>query len=247
MSTLLIFGDSYSADVDDKIYHYNRPDLAEQHEQLLSFRNFLEQSNRFDTIKNFSLNGCSLWYQYLQFKENYTGNEKVLWFVTNPGRLYHPQHGHLANYHSADAVLQMLGNTDPERSRFADIAKHYFMYVQNWEQEVFEHMLLLERIQKECSAVFVPCFNDSIHNEIFITKNSLLDISIKEQTYWGSPYIQELTKDCYDIRKGHMIEQNHKILADKILHAFDQNEHVSIDVEDFAFPNESDKHRYLVK
>jgi len=246
MNDLLIFGDSFSAPYEEKLNYINRPDIVRKHNSLITFQTVLEQSNRFSSIKNFSVNGCSLWYQYLQFKEHYTGKETVVWFVTNPGRLYHQRYGHLSSYASADTMLQILDNSDPERSRWADIAKHYFLYVQNWEQVTFEHMLLLERIQKECSAVLVPCFEDSIHNEIFTTKNSLLDISIKEQSYWGSPYIQDLTKNCVDIRKGHMIEQNHIILANKILDAIDNQTHVYIDVDDFEEPTKEDTVKYFV-
>jgi hypothetical protein len=246
---LLIFGDSYGEE-DIKMYQKDEQ-IYPLINKLINYHSLLRDSNRFDRIVSYADGGCSLWVQYKEFKKRYTGNETVLWFLTEPGRftidLRNTSFNGIFNVSSVSSLHHhiWLSETQNEDEYITDIFKSaadYVMWMRDNEKEEYLHSKLIEEIQYIAgdNLHIIDTFN-------FFKKSnpSLLDIFVEENKMLLGKHDWTLFRRAFkDIRRNHIIEENHVILAQLIIDKIFNG--VEIDFSKLAKPKQSDFKKYFI-
>jgi hypothetical protein len=195
---IAIYGDSFGANPigvkDYSLYPYIKNSWWEILSAKYNITNFCEWS-------------ASLLYSTEQFIQTHQEFDKVIFLITHPGRIsvkHDLKYKHFVNYEYStfwrkDAKLQ--GWND-----LLDAVLSYYKFIQNDSLSNIQHQSYLSYIKSIRNDIFlIPCFSHSFKNEF-----SLCDIFDKEQQYWNVKY----KVDKLDIRKGHLTNPNHVILAD---------------------------------
>ena len=126
------------------------------------------------------------------------------------------------------------------RNRFRD----YYLYIQDDHFDNTMHSLMLDDIkEKRPDAILIPAFPMSIPDLDRSKYSSLLDISQKDTLYFGLGERMPNSAELHDARKCHMNEENHKILADKMLN-FLSGQPVYLNKNDFVNPVKQSDHYF---
>lgn len=234
MQRLLLIGDSYA---DEYLHLPNR---------FYSYHQALKQ--HYDVV-NIGARGASLWYSYKQLKLHYRQGDIVLWMVTGPGRMSGPW-GHASNYHDVNFRVELMHKgvwPMNEHIRPLEAIRDYMAHAIDMDYETYAQWAMLDRIKRKdltMPYLLVPCFKESMEG----IKDSLFDVFMLENTTWGIKDYGELVRKWIDNRVSHLTEENHRILAKKILDALNQGlETLPISVDEFVRPALIDKTRYLTR
>ena len=241
---LLIFGDSYGEE-ELVAYPQGHP-LYSEVMKLKSFHEIIRESREFNSVTSYAKGGADLWSQYEIFLQKYTGKETVVWFVTQSRRLT-VDNVSAPNLSSAEFLLWTYesGNM-PYDAKTVSLIKSvidFFTYLQNDKQEIFLHKKILEDIKLRVPNItFVNGFatDELPYNEenalckVFHNENRLF-LNTKDYTKY-----QDFIKKYYDLRRNHMTEENHMILAEQLLNTillgleFDYSRFKIQDLSDFS-------------
>ena len=190
-----IFGDSYGV-------------VLPEGNNTLSWVSII--SDKF-SVDNFSESSSSLYYSYQKFLESYKNYDKIIFLITNPGRIFlekcnirkHISHYDLAKYYRDRAETH-------EDKLILEAAKNYYLYVMNEEYDQCMHNLMVENIKNlHPNILLIPCFQNSIpgrHN------NCLFDACKLDWDF----YKLKDANNYNDIRHSHMNEINNQLLAKEI-------------------------------
>lgn len=256
MKKLLIFGDSFGEERNNSLKYlvsnYNLPaSIIDRHNSFKTYHSALRESGMFSEINNYSQDACGLWHQFSLFKKHYTGQEKVIFFITEPGRLYVEKVGHISSLENATKKLRDVktysNNRNLELEKILEGMIYYFMYSQNFKQEVYLQHLLVRDIIKICPDVhLIPCFDQSVPKDVS-DGGKLWHVFRLETFHWGFKSYADLHAKYWDIRCNHMTEENHVIFAEKLLSALSKDQPIDLKVEDFVLPKLEDLEKYLIK
>ena len=246
---LLIFGDSYG---EEYFKLYQKDDqLRPLINQLISYHSLLRNSNLFNKVISYADSGSSLWVQYNEFKKHYTGTETVLWFLTEPGRftidLRNTTFNDIFNAASISSLqhriwLCEIQKEDETITKIFKSAVDYAMWMRDIEKEEYLHSKLIIDIQNIAgdNLHIIDTFN-------FFKKSnpSLLDVFIEENKIFLGKYSWTLFRRLYkDIRRNHIIEENHVILAQQIIdNIFNR---IDFDFSKLVKPAQSDFKKYFI-
>lgn len=194
---IAIYGDSFGANPigvkDYSLYPY----IKESWWEILATKY---------NIKNFCEWSASLLFSLDQFISTHENYDKVIFLVTHPGRITVKDtttYRHFVNYEYSTfwrKTAKEQGWND-----LLDAVLSYYKYIQNDNVEKLQHQSYLSHLKSVRKDIhLIPCFRHS-----FNTQFSLCDIFDKEQAYWNVKY--DVNK--LDIRKGHLTNNNHEILA----------------------------------
>lgn len=229
---LLIFGDSYGSE------DTNHPLESK------SFHDILRASNYFDSVNSFAVPGVDLWSQFKKFRSIYTGSEEVIFFETNPGRLTLSDDVWCVGPHHADYKIK----AEPKNPIYP-VFKNYFMHLMRDDYDKFANECIIEKIKLMCPEVFViPCFSNSTtvgYNKQKQISENMCAINLNENMIFmksgniepGGPYL--------DLRKNHIIEENHVILAEQILEYYKNN--TLLNFYKYILPSTKDFSKYFLK
>ena len=192
-------------------------------------------------IKNFAKAGSSLWWSYKKFCKNIESYEAIVFVLTRYGRLSFEDH-HISG-------LETLNFINPElESQYPGISKsieHYFLILQDDQQEVFLHNKIIEDIKKRCKKtnkrlVLLPAFDCTIHHQD-IFEIGLHNITMKEiETATGSKkFIPETPR-----RVNHLSEMNRQILANIVHDILQGRCNTKIGIDNFVYETYSDLKKY---
>lgn len=211
-------------------------------------------SSKYD-ITNFARGGSSLFYSLNLFEKNNHNYDKIVFVVTNPGRLVLPAWPCFDNiYHRmipgplvAKNRIEDFSNVNSEiDSKLKNqllvwqAALDYFKYVQFQEFDTYVHNLMFDQITKHRpDTIIIPSFQTSHHS--FANKNCMIDIQTKEDNAWG---IEEYS--FRDIRNSHMTLKNNEIFAEKVCEWLN-GKPVDINLDDFVIPSMKEKDFYFRK
>lgn len=175
------------------------------------------------TIRNYSYPGSNLFYSMDLFLKNHNEYDKIVFVVTNPGRILLPNSSDfkdkngitdlkpsvVSNYDNA-VFLKEMYKDDPVHSKRLEATMDFFLYVQNTDFEKYVHLLMVEEITRiRPDAVVVPAFNVSTNYK----GTSMHQIQIKENNAWNyNPELAEIN----DIRHSHMTAENNAIFASEV-------------------------------
>ena len=132
MKKLAVFGDSYGV-------------VLPEGNNTLSWVSII--SDKF-SVDNFSESSSGLYYSYQKFLESYKNYDKIIFLVTNPGRIFlekcnirkHISHYDLATYY------RNLAETYEDKL-ILEAAKNYYLYVMNEKYDQCMHNLMVENIK----------------------------------------------------------------------------------------------------
>lgn len=256
MKKLLIFGDSFGEERNSSlkylISNYNLPQsIIDRHSSFKTYHSILKESRMFSEINNYSQDACGLWHQFSLFKKHFTGQEEVVFFITEPGRLYVEKVGHVSSLENASKKLRDIKtysvNENLELEKILEGIISYFMYSQNFKQEVYLQHLLIKDIIKICPNVhLIPCFEHSVSKDV-MDQGELWNVFKLETFHWGFKSYADLHAKYWDIRCNHMTEENHMVFAEKLLTSLKHNSHINLKIEDFVLPKLEDLEKYLIK
>jgi hypothetical protein len=250
---LLIFGDSYANEYKaprafkflESIPHIF--DALSISENLTSYHSIIRKSNVFKSVTSYGLTGDDVWNQYKKFKEVYTGTEAVLFFETTPFRITAPGEWPCPGLFSVEEMLNTRKKHSKELEKWQDdlepcvnalnAAIGYFKYLQRDDFDIFSSKNIVREIYNACPNVLIlPNFSSST---TFINK-CLCDISMSEFKLTDNAKIEH-----YELRRNHLTEENHVILAEKIINFFIND--IPFDFENFSTSHNPDFKKYYLK
>lgn len=192
---IAIFGDSYG---------------VSQHmwNNTLSWIDIISQNFLID---NFSESSSSLYYSYQKFLESYKNYDKIIFLVTNPGRIFlekcnirkHISHYDLAKYYRDLAETY-------EDKLILEAAKDYYLHIVNENYDQCMHNLMVDRIKNlHPNVLLIPCFQNSLPG---VYNNFLFNACVLD---WDFYKLKDANK-YNDIRHSHMNEINNQLLAKEV-------------------------------
>lgn len=175
-------------------------------------------SQKYD-LTSFAQGGSSLFYAYNKFIDCKNDVDKIILFVTTPGRLYidhdfYPnvdkKHLHISSYdmakNYADAYKEKF-----ELNKLYESIANYYLYVKNDIADKLFHNLMLEKIkQTRPDTIIVNLQEFSFQNDTdfkFYNTKSPLDV---HKNYW-------------DLRHCHLSREKHIILAELLDSVIENN------------------------
>ena len=166
--------------------------------------------DEFDT-DNHCASGSSFYYSAKLFLKNYHLYDKIIFLVTDPGRLevppvfsINPTQSRIPNITYATMMAEETGNI------IYKVAADYFFYFSDLDKECLFQNALLEKLKNTRSkdVLFLPCFKYSF-DEPDRNNDVLFEISKLDEDHLS-------LKQFRDIRHCHFSSQNNVIFANKI-------------------------------
>jgi len=262
MKTLGIFGDSYS--------------IADQFRLDTQFC-WVDVLKEKYSVDNYSKAGSSLYYSFVQFKENFEKYDKIIFVVTNASRIW-TRHiyneldsigqAHLSHINNLELLNQHYKNLSkfcPEKKlilKTFEAAIGYYSYIQNTELDIFTAAGLIYEIKNLRPDVLMvaslPSYiKDKFHanylSDIIGHRHFLAEICLLETAALGFDDWEKFSKyldkkSLRDTRHCHITDENNIILGNKMLQWI-ENGQVTLNLEDFVTPSSFDefKRKYLIK
>jgi hypothetical protein len=199
----------------------------------LSWLDYIRANSNYE-ITNYSMGASSLWFQYDRFIKNYANFDKIIFFVTEPGRVHCLIRNELEHWVSYEQVQRAANNfkLDYRESKKIDALKNYYSYIKNDYADNSIHDALLSNIKwLRPDVKFVSGFPTSRLPDS--GTNNLLFLAFIEPDYFK---VEVFGADIqyYDARKCHMSEENHLIFGKKILDYLDKDCELILDRKDFV-------------
>jgi hypothetical protein len=169
---------------------------------------------RSHSVINYSVTGSSLYHQFSQFIHNYRGSDRVIFLITQWGRLWlpHHSHSHMANIHTAQALEAT--SREPARTQLKQVID-YFTHIQVDHQEQTFHNLLVAEIQRlRPDALLIPCFDTSILGQE--NACTMMDLQAIDLMHYGLDFSQG--QQGQELRHCHLNDENNQLLAHKLAH-----------------------------
>jgi hypothetical protein len=241
---LQIYGDSFGEEEPQAFHHSHA--MYREYKNLLSYHTLLRDSGLFRSVTTFAVGGSDLWTQRELFLKNYTGTQLVLWFETHPGRLTSPCGLQMPNLNSAEHRLyehregfyKNAANND-HIVQVLDAACDFFTHLMNDDYESFAQREMVADIRNRCaSALVLPCFDKSITFDPQ-TRRSLISAFITENNVFQDVW----NRGHWDIRRNHMTEANHRILAQQLIDYYRSGQPPSL--TGWVAPNPAERSKYF--
>jgi len=226
-----IFGDSF-ADVNYPLNRNPTPNWIE----------LLQKKYKHIDVVSYGEAGSSLYYsveQLKQFGHLYTTNVLL---VTEPARVWakdldiDPPFKFLAGIDSIKAQIELLKQSinysyvQKKHQRIVlEAVIAYKMYVQNYEEEVYKHNLMVNELLKKPNLILIPCFE----NCILGNAKGLYEIYRKENIAWQ--YNPDIDSGI-DTRNCHMTAENNEIFAQKIIECIENGTTFNLNIDDYVTP-----------
>lgn len=217
-----VFGDSYARTFD------NYPDSNSMGK---AWWEILAETYELD---NYGLAGSAAYYSIEQFDQHHSNYDKVIFFMTFPGRVYlQPDKGietpgypsritnNFNSYDSTASALELLKEI-PNYSKLDEkkmqAIMDYFLYVLNFDEEEFKIKLYVDHVKRTRPDALV------------ISSYQLSPIGRYELEHWGKNFDELMSQGYKEIRKCHLSEENNVIFSNMIkkwivtgTFAFDKN------------------------
>lgn len=224
-----IFGDSYCC---NNIYLIrDKPD----HTFQKSWVDHLENEENIK-VNNHARPGSNLHYSFTQFKKHHNEYDKIIFVVTNWGRIWVPNFNRPCIPGLAYCEHMLKNCTDEDRIIF-QAAHDYFMYLENETEKIDIHKLMVnEIINLRNDALLIPAFKDS-----FVTNwegPCLSNISDIDDKFFNVPM------GTPDWRHCHFNDENNLIFFKKIINWCHTGLPFSINLADYVLPNKPREYYY---
>jgi len=248
MIKLAIFGDSFASDTSPE-WNTSWTDVG------LSWIDHLRNTNTY-SVTNFAKPGTSLYWSKKLFDQHYKNFDQIIFVVTFPNcRITFdklPDGCNQVNntFYNAASAFDIIENKKQFNSynliekNFLMAVRDYYLYIQDDHFDNTIHSLMLDDIkEKRPDAILIPAFPSSIPNLDKARSATLLDISQKDMFYFELGEFIPNSSEMMDARKCHLNEDNHKILADKMLN-FLSGQPVYLNKNNFVNPTKDLTHYF---
>jgi hypothetical protein len=227
-----IFGDSFADDYTIWTQHFT--DVGPSWIDVLREQDIL--------IENHAAGGSGLYYSYEKFICNFEKYDKIVFAVTNPGRIYLSHNGNYGHWHSLSQVEMKLKQCVEYEEKIKLTAVHdYFKYVKNEKYDNLVHDLMIEHmIEKHQCILMIPSFEYSrIQNKL-----PLSAVTEFEAAFWKLPTaFFGLNTMWADARKCHMCEENNLMFGHEVLN-WVRNGQFNFDAKKFKTPTRPREHYF---
>lgn len=248
MKDLLIFGDSFGEE-ENATFPVTHP-LHDLVHKSLSYHSLLRESKKFKSVTTYAKGGSSLWSQFKLFREKYTGNELVVWFITDPSRfVINSVEGEIRvpGLVAAEYMLdESIRYNQTTRAELLKSAIDYIVYMQDREEDEFKHRKILDEIQHMVGSnlTFIDSFN-FFKNQLYPMQNMYVD---DNKILLGTANLKDYHKIrvlYHDLRRNHMTEETHKLFAKELIKKIETG--IEIDMTSKIKPNPKDFYKYFLK
>lgn len=239
--TLAIYGDSYT---DDKSYYIN--DKGEQISKWVWASHigpsYLEILEEYFEVTRFGRAGTSLYYSVEKFEKTHCNFDKIIFVVTEPGRFeidrtqYNvPINATLIYGPSAVEIIKNRHKnflTLKEHKLIKVLQEFYFPYMWKNYQQYYEHKILKHRIKNmRKDALVLDAFGED-------DLSNLMSVQNLELRHWGVT-VNALSGQFFnDMRKCHLTEENHVVIAEAILKYFLESKEFKLGDLPWATPSQ---------
>jgi hypothetical protein len=160
-------------------------------------------------LYSFAKGGSSLFFAYKNIIEQHHLFDKIILFITSPGRLYldphtypglNPSHNHIPSYHVAKSYIKVYEKNRQIKKLYESVCD-YFLYVKNDASDNLFHTLMLEKIKKiRSDAILIDVVKFGFQNDT--------DFQFFDKTP------DEIYPNYWDLRHCHFSKEKHIILAE---------------------------------
>jgi hypothetical protein len=234
-----IFGDSYAC---------NNPLLSsyfigEEATARKSWIDHIEIEKKI-RVANHSMMGSGLYYSYNQFKKYQRTYDKIIFIVTNWGRLWvpniHAGHPHIPGLAHCEEKMQY--SVDEDDREIFKAAYDYYVYLENQDKEIDLHKLMISDILRiRSDALLIPVFNNE--QQSFVPNwagSTLRDISDIDCHFFKRPTGGPDLKHC------HFNDENNVIFARHVINWIDHQTPLHIDLREYQAPTKSIEYYFKV-
>jgi hypothetical protein len=235
-----IFGDSYSC---------NNPFLHADYiglEEATARKSWIDHIEIEKNIRvaNHSVRGSGLYYSYSQFKKYQRTYDKIIFIVTDWGRLWVPNiragHPHIPGLVHCEEKMKYSADED-DREVFK-AAYDYYVYLENQDREIDFHKLMISDILRTRSdTLLIPAFDNTRFSFVPNWAGSTLqDISDIDSYFFKRPIGGPDLKHC------HFNDENNLIFAKHIINWIDHGTPLHIDLREYQAPTKSIEYYFKV-
>jgi hypothetical protein len=236
-----IFGDSYSC---------NNPFLHADYiglEEATARKSWIDHIEIEKNIRvaNHSVRGSGLYYSYSQFKKYQRTYDKIIFIVTDWGRLWVP------NIRAGDPHIpglvhceeKMKYSVDEDDREVFKAAYDYYVYLENQDREIDFHKLMISDILRTRSdTLLIPAFDNTRFSFVPNWAGSTLrDISDIDCHFFKRPTGGPDLKHC------HFNNENNLIFAKHIINWIDHGTPLQIDLSEYQAPTKPLEYYYKIK
>lgn len=185
-----------------------------------------------------------LLYSVNKFKSYQIHYDKIIFVVTNPGRLRAPERTYEAyneddqeyinstiNLTSVEYCINELKNkrVGGELLGILEAARSYYIHLNDHHKNLYLHYLMLQDIKRiRSDVILIPAFVDSLPGYSITPMSEISEFEFK---YWDRRYL----KHGQDLRYCHMSADNNEIFAEHVFRWLN-GEPVNIDIKNFVHP-----------
>jgi hypothetical protein len=225
-----IFGDSFAC---HNPYLLEPWVSKEQATERKSWIDYIEIEKNIN-VANHAVRGSGLYYSYAQFKKYQRTYDKIIFVITDWGRLWAHNatstHSHIPGFAHCEFKLKHCEDED-DRKVF-QAAYDYYVYLQNNSQEIDLHKLMLADIVRlRSDALLLPAFENDI--SCFVPD-------------WEGPNLKaiadidnhffKINRGTPDLKHCHFNDENNLIFSKQIIDWIDNGTKVKIDLKDYQAP-----------
>jgi hypothetical protein len=235
-----IFGDSYACN--NPLLHakFVGEELAAEKK---SWIDHIEAEKK-TRVANHAMMGSSLYYSYSQFKKYQRTYDKIIFIVTDWGRLWVKNistiHPHIPGFAHCEVKLKYADIEDSDDREILQAAYDYYVYLENHEREIDFHKLMINEILRVRSDVLlIPAFPNEGHSLVPTWSGPCLkDISDIDCHFFKVP------SDGQDLKHCHFNNENNLIFAKQIINWIDHQTPLHIDLRDYQAPTKPVEYYY---
>lgn len=223
--TLWLFGDSYLSE--NREFMLGRQDI-------ISYWQTIAKETECNDIKNTARGGTSIewvFYQYNEAMKNIKKNDIIIIGITNLKRRWlFKAYPHITN-------IELAKFTKFKEGGMEEALTHIYLdpFHEITAQKLDLFLKLLTYHQKEIGfeVILLDAFSNNVtcgYNETFLkSKGTLHNISQQEHSRSRAKYNQNFFLNNQDVRLNHLSQNNHKILADKILNSIETRDIIDLE------------------
>lgn len=248
MKNLYIFGDSFGEEVPLAFPPNNN--FHSRVMSLVSYHGIIRSSGLFSNVYTLAEGGSNFWNQFQVFQETLEkikSDDTVIWFETHPGRLRSRCGHNLPNINSVEKLRSTLTFISDRADEYHyqhtlfGAAIDYFKFLQRDDYDDFAHISIKNFICKIRPDVYwIPCF---VTKQNGLKHDQVLSHAYAIENFEFNKHIDVSVH--IDLRRNHMIAENHKIFACNLIESIEKK--VELKFDNFVKPQPSDCSIYFEK
>ena len=236
-----IFGDSYSCN--NPYLHSNYIGATEAAARK-SWIDHIEIEKK-TRVANHSMMGSSLYYSYSQFKKYQRTYDKIIFIVTDWGRLWVPniniEHPHIPGFSHCEVKLNNCSDEDDRQVLQA--AYDYYVYLENHNEDIDIHKLMINEITRlRSDALLIPVFANETSCFVPNWEGPSLEVICDIDNHF-----YKVPRGTADLKHCHFNNENNLIFSKHIINWIDHQTPLRIDLSEYVASSKPVEYYYNIK